>query len=170
MPLSINASTSCKTNFTLIEVNSSESLSLTDAGSSSVSYTYGTGVNKINNAISITGILSSGGRATIDLYSIPQTTFNTVQNVQFTGVKNFSIHNLSTTGGYDFSIRATGTNACTNLFNGGSGNLLVKPYSTFSYNDPFSGFVVSTSQRYVYLQDAGSGVNYKLLVLGMTSG
>ncbi len=71
MPLSINASTSCKTNFTLTEVNSSESLSLTDAGSSSVSYTYGTGVNKINNAISLTGTLSSGGKVTIDLYSIP---------------------------------------------------------------------------------------------------
>lgn len=170
MPLSINASTSCKVNFTLTEVNASESLSLADAGSSSVSYTYGSGTNQINNAISITGVLLSGGRTTIDLYSIPQTTFNTVQNVQFTGVKNITIHNLSTNRGYDFSIRATGTNACTNLFNGGSGNLLVKPNSAFTYNDPFSGFVVSTGQRFVYLQDAGSGVNYKLLVLGMTSG
>jgi hypothetical protein len=170
MPLSINASASCKVNFTLTEVNASESLSLGDAGSSSISYTYGTGVNKINNAISITGVLSSGGRTTIDLYSIPQTTFNTTQNVQFTGVKNITIHNLSTGLGYDFSIRSTGTNACTNLFNGGSGNLLVKPYSAFTYNDPFSGFVVSTGQRFVYLQDAGSGVNYKLLVLGMASG
>lgn len=170
MSLSINASTSCKTNFTLTQVDYSQSLSLTDASSSSASYTYGTGVNQINNAVSITGVLSSGGKTTIDLYSIPQTTFNQVQNIQFTGVKNFSIHNLSTTLGYDFLIRATGVNACTNLFNGESGNLRVKPSSAFSYNDPFSGFVVGVSQRYVYLQDTGSGVSYKLLVLGITSG
>ena len=62
---------------------------------------------------------------------------------------------------------STSSNACTNLFNGGSGNLLVKPYSGFTYNDPYDGFVVSTSQRYVYLDDLGSGVTYKIFVLGL---
>jgi len=77
------------------------------------------------------------------------------------------VYNESTTEGYDFAVQATGTNACKNLFNGGSGNLLVKPYSAFTYNDPFTGASVGSSQRYVQLADQGSGVTYRLIVLGL---
>lgn len=167
MALSISAGKISATNFSLTESNGNESITLSDSLSSTNSFTYGSGSMEITNAVSLTGVISSGGFARIDLYSIPQTTFNFTQNVAFTGVKNFSIQNLATTKGSDFAVVATGTNSCTNLFNGGSGNLLVKPYSGFSYNDPHTGFIVSSSQRYVYLNDAGSGVNYKLFVLGL---
>jgi hypothetical protein len=167
MALSITSSTSYKTSFSLTESRSNESISLTDSNSSSSSYTYGSGNNEITNAVSITGVLSSGGSTQIDLYSINQTTFSATQSIQFTGVKNFTVYNTSSTRGYDFTIVATGTSACTNLFNGGSGNLLVKPYSIFTYNDPFDGCTVSSGQRYLYLKDLGSGVSYKLFVLGL---
>lgn len=167
MALSIATSKVSSVNFTLTETNNAESITLTDSMSSSASYTYGTGINQITNAASITGLLPSGGSVQIDLYSFPQTTFNTTQNIQFTGIKNFTVQNNSTTEGYDFAVRATGASACTNLFNGGSGNLLVKPYSNFSYNDPYTGFVSSSSNRYVYLDDLGSGVLYKVMVLGL---
>lgn len=167
MALSISSSKVSSINFTLTETNGNESMSLSDAMSSSTAYSYGSGTNGITNAVSITGTISSGGSVQIDLYGIDQTTFGTTQSISFTGIKNFTVNNTSTTEGYDFTIAATGSNACTNLFNGGSGNLLVKPYSSFAYNDPYSGFVISTSQRYVYLDDLGSGVSYKLIVLGL---
>lgn len=167
MALSISASTSCKTSFTLTEVNSNESMSLSDSNNSSLSYSYGSGVNQIKNAASITGILPSGGTTRIDLYGINQTTFNASQTIQFTGVKHLSIYNTSTTRGYDFTIVATGANACTSLFNGGSGNLLVKPYACFSYSDPFTGFLAGSSFRYLYLKDLGSGVPYTMFILGL---
>jgi hypothetical protein len=170
MNFSINASISHKVGFTLSEVNSNESLSLSDSNTVSSTYTYGSGSNLIVNAVSITGALPSGGRAIIDLYSIPQTTFRTTQNVVFTGVKNFTVFNTSTSQGYDLIVRATGSNSCTNLFNAGSGNLVVKPYSVHTYNDPYSGFIVSTGQRFVQLIDRGSGASYKVFVLGMSSG
>ena len=167
MSLSISASKTSSINFTLTETNGNESISLADSISSSSAYTYGTGINEITNCVSLTGTLPSGGAYQIDLYSLDQTTFGTTQSIAFTGIKNITIQNTSRTEGYDFVVRATGTSACTNLFNGGSGNLLVKPYSSFSYNDPFSGFAVGPSQRYVYLNDAGSGVSYKLFVFGL---
>lgn len=165
MSLSISATTSLSLSYSLSESNGSETITLADSASSSKAYSYGS--NYITNASSMTGIISSGSSTQIDLYALDQTTFGTTQTVQFTGIKNFTVLNTSTAEGYDFAIAATGSNACTNLFNGGSGNLLVKPYSCFSYNDPYSGFVVSTSQRYVYLDDAGNGAGYKLIVFGL---
>ena len=167
MALQITSSSSNRLSFTLTDTQANTSLSLSDSVSSTTSYTYGTGINQITNTATITGVLSSGGSNQIDLYAFNQTTFDSSQSVQFTGVKNFSVYNTSSTEGYDFAISATGANACTNLFNGGSGNLLVKPNSGFTYNDPYSGFTVSTGQRYVYLNDLGSGVTYKVFVLGL---
>lgn len=167
MALSISSSASFQTSFSLTESQGNESISLNNSNSASNSFTYGSGSNQITNAVAVTGTLTSGGSVQIDLYNISQTTFSSTQSVQFTGVKNFTVYNTSSTRGYDFTIRATGTSACTNLFNGGSGNLLVKPYSIFTQNDPYDGFVVSASQRYIYLNDRGSGVSYKLFVLGL---
>lgn len=167
MALSITSTYTSKASFTLTETNGNESATLSDSKNLSPSFTYGTGNNQITNAVAVTGLLSSGLSTQIDLYAIPQTTFGATQSIVFTGVKYFSVYNESTTEGYDFAVQATGTNACTNLFNGGSGNLLVKPYSSFTYSDPYTGFVVSTGQRYIYLADQGSGVSYKLFVLGL---
>ena len=167
MVLSITATPVNKITYTLSSSNGNQNVSLTDSKNMSVNYTYGSGNNQITNAVTMTGVLSSGQSTQIDLYSLSQTSFVATTNVVFTGVKNFTVYNESTTEGYDFSVQATGTNACTNVFNGGSGNLLVKPYSAFTYNDPFGGANVSSSQRYVYLADQGSGVNYRLIVLGV---
>jgi len=168
MAFSISASVNHKTGFTLVETNANESLSLVDSNNLSMSYSYGSGTNQITNAVSITGILPSGSGIRLDLQALPQNTFGSTQNINFTGIKNFTIYNTSTTQNYNFNISCTGTNACTNLFNGGSGNILVKPYSLFVSNDPFTGFTISASQRYVYLNSSVSGVSYKLLVLGLS--
>jgi hypothetical protein len=156
--------------FSIAETNGGESITLSDSASISNTFYYeanGSGVRTISNAAAITGILSSGDSQQIDLNSVAQKTIGSTQNIAFTGIKHFSVYNLSQTKGYDFTIQATGTNACTNLFNGGSGNLLVKPFSSFSYNDPYTGFTVNSSNRYVYLNDLGSGVFYKLIILGL---
>lgn len=167
MAFTISASRSVSANFALVETNGNESLSLSDSTSSSSAYLYGVSGNEVSNAVAITGLLSSGGTTVIDLYSIPQTTFKTTQSIAFTGIKYIEIDNISTTEGYDFTVCATGTNPCTNLFNGGSGNLLVKPRSSFSYNDPFTGFIVSSTNRNIALDDGGSGVNYKIVIFGL---
>jgi len=161
MALSITSTYTNKISFTLSDDSGTSSASLNDSKNLNSSFTYGSGNNNATNGVAVTGVIPSGSVSQIDLYAMPQSTFASTQNIAFTGVKHFSVYNESTTEGYDFTVQATGSNACTNLFNGGSGNLLVKPYSSFSYNDPYDGFVVSTGQRYVYLADQGSGASYK---------
>lgn len=139
-----------------------------DSNSLSSSYTYGSGNAQITNAVSITGILSSGLSTLINLTSVPQKTFAGTQNISFTGIKHISIINKSESNGYDFNICATGTNAFTNLFNGGSGNLTVKPYSTFSHNSPNYAIPVTSSNKNLFLKDSGSGTTYKVMILGLT--
>ena len=167
MSLSITATYDNKSSFTLTESAAGQSASLADSKTLSSSFTYGTGDNQVTNGVSITGVLPSGGTVEFDLQAISQATFNATQNISFSGVKHFSVYNDSTTEGYDFTITATGTNAFTNIFNGGSGNLIVKPYSSFSYNDVHTGTVVSSTNKSFELNDQGSGVNYKIMVLGL---
>ena len=57
-----------------------------------MSYSYGSGTNQITNAVSITGILPSGSGIRLDLQALPQNTFGSTQNINFTGIKNFTIY------------------------------------------------------------------------------
>ena len=99
---------------------------------------------------------------------MPQETFGNSYNVAFTGVKHISIINKSETDGYDFNLRATGVDAFTNLFNGGSGTLTMKPYSVFSNNSPNYATPVTSGNKYLFMNDSGSGASYKVMVLGLT--
>lgn len=168
MSESIEAVYTNKLNISLSSTIGSMTTSFFDNNSLSSSYSYGSGNNQINNGVSITGTLSSGQSTRFDLTSISQNTFNSNQSISFTGIKHISVYNKSDTDGYEFTVMATGTNACTNLFNGGSGNLLIKPYSSFSYNSPYTAFITNTGQRYLYLTDTGSGTSYKIMILGLT--
>lgn len=129
-------------------------------------FTYGSGEAQINAAVQNTGILSSGGFVNIDLSSVSKTILGYNSTVSFTGVKGFCLINNSTSKNSNIAIRATGTNAFTNLFNGGSGNLLIKPSAGFVYIDPY-GIPVSTGNKNIQIFDiGGSGASYTYSVFG----
>jgi hypothetical protein len=170
MALDINAQQRATVSFTVTDSEAQKSLTLSDAQNQANLYTYeasGSGAFTVSNVAGLTGLLESGLSTQIDLQSVNQQTIGSTQSISFTGIKHISIYNTSTTEGYDLSVQATGTNAFTNLFNGGSGNLLVKPYANFSYVDPYVGLEVSSSQRYLYLNDIGSGTTYKVIIFGL---
>lgn len=144
------------------------SVSISDSNTLTSSYTYGSGTDQVTNCVSMTGVLSSGLSSLIDLTAIPQKTIGSTQNVAFTGIKHLSVYNKSETNGYNFTVCATGTNAFTNVFNGGSGNLMVKPLSSFSINSPVDAIPVSGTQKYLFLKDTGSGTSYKIVIFGLT--
>lgn len=138
------------------------------------SYTYPTGVSigpsEANLSVQQTGVLSSGGYVNIDLTSIEKDAFNVDGVAQFSGVRFIGIVNDSTPSGYNISVTATGSNAFTPLFNGGSGNLLINPMSAFSYNHPYGSLRTSTSSKDIQLNDVGgSGASYSVIVLGDSS-
>lgn len=128
--------------------------------------TYGAAGLLIDAAVTNTGILASGQTLTINLQSLTKTFLGYTSTVVLSGIKGFCVANLATASGQDINVRATGTNAFTNLFNGGSGNLLIKPYSAFIYTDPYKT-PVATGQKNVQLVNvSNTGIPYSYTVAG----
>lgn len=117
----------------------------------------------------LTGILSASEKRSFDFQSINK--FGLCKNltVNFTKIKTLLIHNRETTYGNDINIHATGTAGLTGIFNGGSGNFLIKPYSTFNFSDVYSGVSTSASNSTLTIEDAGgNGAVYRIIVVGNT--
>lgn len=168
--MTIDASYSFSPYFYVKESSGNYSNVYTDKPESISSFTEGTGTFQINGVVKATGIISSGATAQIDLTSLSRTQFGVTYTVPFSGIKAIQISNLSTSSGLDINVRATGSNAFTNLFNGGSGNLLIKPYSAFAYCDPYGSLRTSPTQRLLQLRNtSNSGVPYSVTVMGTRS-
>ena len=172
MSISLNASilANFSINFTETEDNVTVGSDVINKQSIS-SYSYPTGVtigsSEADLSVKQTGVLDSGSYVNIDLTSIEKDSFNVDGVADFSGVRFIGVINDSTASGYDISITATGSNPFTDLFNGGSGNLLIKPSSFFAYNDPYGSLRTSTSSKNIQINDVGgSGANYTAIILG----
>jgi hypothetical protein len=133
-------------------------------------FTYGSGNLEINAAVNSTGVLPSGGSVILNMRAITKNYFDLTSTVGFSGVKVICVANLATTSGIDIKIVATGVDGLTGLFNGGSGNLLIKPYGAFNYSDPYSGIRTSSTNAKLTLTDvSGSGASYSVAILGNLS-
>lgn len=168
--MSINASASitCDINFTMVETGES-SQSEASALAYSQSFTNGTGANNIAYGVLTSGILTSGGSEVINLSGITKRSFGVDNTIVFAKVRGIVVENRSTVYGYDIGIHATGVNAITDLFNGGSGNLMIKPKSPFIYADPISGLDITGTSRLFTIDDiGGSGASWSVIVIGNT--
>lgn len=166
MTIVVTASSLVKTSFNFTETQSSTIRSENESVSANRAYTYGSGSFEIDGAVKTTGILPSGGSVILDVTAMSNTSFGITSTVAFSGIKTITVYNTSTVQNRDINIRATGSNAFTNIFNGGSGNLLIKPYSSFTYNDPYK-LATSPTQKNISLFDvSGSGATYEICILG----
>ena len=148
----------------------------TDAGFTDLFYNNGTGIGEINLGVKTTGYLASGGTTYFDITEMPKEIFYGSITGNFTlGVKAFITTNLwlppssgITAGELPyFTIQATGTNAFTNLFSNGSGNINVTPQSTWGVTN-YVGFFPNENNKLFSFVDSGSGVPYELLIVGVT--
>lgn len=132
-------------------------------------YTYGSGNFEVNLATVVTGVLPSGGSVTIDLTAVSKTYLGLTTSVGFSGIKGIIISNKSANSGWNMSVAATGSNPMTDIFNGGSGNLMIYPYSSFSFNNPY-GIRTSSTKKNITIRDvAGSGAYYSVGIIGTNS-
>jgi|10_taG_2_1085330.scaffolds.fasta_scaffold00467_14 hypothetical protein len=156
-------------NFTLIKAGSN--LQNESAGLAySQALTNGTGSEEINYGVIASGNLPSGGKQYFDLRALEKEVFDLVTSVQFNQVKSIIFENRQTLSGVDIHVYSTGTLALDTLFNGGTGNVLIKPKSCYIYSDPTAGLVVDGTNREVILGDGavGSGAAFTLVVVGTT--
>ena len=129
------------------------------------------GLGYFSNYAKSTGTISAnGGNLEIDLSGVEHQTINgtTVSRI-FEHVNGIVVENSNATGVADILvIGATGDNAWTNGFNGGSGSLTIDPYSSFTYSNYF-GTPVTHDNRMIGVRNTSDRVmNYKYMVLGQT--
>ena len=143
-------------------------------------YTFNSGTGDTNTDISnffdsyakYTGIVESGGISTLNFSGLTHELIDgSTESRSFLHINGFIISNNDTVdSGNILLIRATGTDAFTNLFNGESGNLRINPYGTFQYLDYYGATKVTGSNRLVHIVNTGSttGVTYTYMVVGYT--
>ena len=164
MAISLTAYNKTALNFNFTD---SDTQSTNSAGSEIVStYTYGTGDFQAEAGVYITGLLPSGGTVELDLTQVPEVFFGVDGTVQYSGIKFIGLGNASTVENYNMTITASGQYGLSGLFNDNSGNIMIKPYSTFSYNDPYAGLPTSVTNKKIQINDMGSGALYTITILG----
>tara|TARA_B100000809_G_C14884912_1_gene440574 strand:- start:45 stop:590 length:546 start_codon:yes stop_codon:yes gene_type:complete len=139
--------------------------------------TAGTPTNWFNGYAKSTGTIASGATLNVSFISVPHQAITGGEvNRNFTHINAFYFESTSATGVDDkFIIRATGTDAFTNLFYGGSGDhngQPVRAYAPFNYVD-YYGTDVAVSNRALTIYNAGylggpAGLDYKYMVVGAT--
>lgn len=140
----------------------------------SVSYsqalTAGTGSLGVNGVFNLqSGLIDPSGSHLIDFSSLSQGIVGGTMTLTFNNIKSLCITNLSSTTGEDLSVRATGSNTFTEPFNGGSGNILVKPAASYVYSDPYTGATVDGSNKNLQIYNAGTGTGaFTIIAVGVT--
>ena len=170
MAKTIQAKTLAQVSYTFTETTTNRSITDSDSYQNASNYTFSSsgGDFTVNNVARATGQLPSGGVVNIDTTAFAVEALGNSYNINFTGVKSIVIQNNSTVQGFDFNVAATGSNALTELFNGGSGNIIVKPYSSYITNDPYIGLISDSIHKFISIMDGGSGCLYNVSIAGLT--
>jgi hypothetical protein len=169
----LSAKSLAQIQYTISDSSTSQASTKTDNSQNACDFTYGTGNFQVNSVVKTTGVIPSGSNLSINFGSYNSVDFGVTGVASFKTIKSIVISNTSTSSGVDLNIRATGVNAATSFFNGGSGNLLIKPYSSFIYNDPHGGINTSTANRLqlhnvASTSGTSSGVaSYSITVMGI---
>ena len=148
-----------------------------------ITYSDGGGTGQVNMGVLATGRLAPNGSIYYDFSAFPKTTFGLTSNLSFeSGVKGIVISNTwNGSGGTGYlptgfpvgqlpyiTIAATGVNAFTELFNGGSGGFRLHPKSSWSYTD-YAGVFPTASNKVLSITDtSGSGCQFSIGVIGVT--
>jgi|TARA_R100000306_G_scaffold9633_1_gene12585 hypothetical protein len=135
--------------------------------------TGGTPTSYFNEYAKFTGLVASGETITIDFSGVDHQAITGGDITKsFTHINTFYFEPTSSTGVDDtYIVKATGTDAFTNLFYGGSGGPSghpVRAYSPFNYVD-YYGTAVAGDNRLITIYNS-SDVNqaYKYMVVGFT--
>jgi hypothetical protein len=136
----------------------------------STGVTSGTGSLKINAIYNLqTASVSSGSSYATNFFALTQDIVGGSMPMVFNNLKTIVVENLSHTTGEDLSIRATGSNPLTEIFNGASGNLLIKPASTYMYSDIYTGATIDTSNKNLQVTNLGTGnILFNIIAIGVT--
>ena len=145
----------------------------------SLVYNYGTGqlgsgintgtptTSQVNLFVKSSGNISAGDYVVLDFSSYPKYNIGLESTISFSGLKGLVIENANSGTGEILNIRATGANAFTNIFNGGSGNLNINPLGTYMYTDIYDTDVSSSNKLLYIHNESVTGINYQIVAVGV---
>ena len=194
MAITVSAVPQFQLTYTLTETSPSTFDSLFDSvgsatssestiGGSKITFSDGTGTGAVNMGAELTGTLPSGGSIDFNITSFEKSSYGVAGTVDFSsGVKAITVVNTYSGGlsgwpasGYSpsdmprLTLSATGVSGYSGLFNADSGNLALRPYSTFAFSD-YVGIPVVGDQKVLTLTDLdGSGCSYEITVVGVAT-
>ena len=121
----------------------------------------GVQVREIDSIYNIGGLtIASGATGVFDLRNLSQSVFGSQYSLSLTGIKGLIIENRATGVNEVLLLKATGINAFTNIFHGGTGGpegVKIGPGGAYFYSDPYAGTPVSATNSVLNLINAGSG-------------
>lgn len=130
----------------------------------------GTGNFEINYGVMKSGYLETGNTVIFDFRNISKNIFDIISTISFTGIKSIIIENRSTGVDWDLDLHATGANGLSGMFNGGSGDLKIKPYGVWTYSDVMSGENIGNGNKELTIENNNgmTGVDWTMVVVGVT--
>lgn len=175
MAINSSASFNNRVNYSINDAYGTTSSTEADSQTVTASYTQGTGNFQINTGATITGVLTAFESKRIDLYNdgtgVLKIEFGVTGGKPMDKIKHMSVYNTSTVAGYNIELATTGTNSVDEILGSvadGTGVQVIRPYSSFPYNDPYAGTTIGSSNKYIYVNDvAGSGASFKILIMGV---
>lgn len=167
--------TNTTTNSSSTSLGGSQSSRENASTSQSYSMVSGTGVsaapgNFFDSYAKYTGVLQSGSILTLNFSGLTHELIDdSTENRVFSHINGFEISNNATGSGEILLVQATGSDAFTNIFNGGSGNIKVNPYGSFQYLDYWGATKVTGSNRLLNIVNNGTtGIEYQYMAVGYT--
>jgi len=158
-------------NISITETDGNTTKTEIDSLGYSVSLTQGTGTGQVNGQAKITGNIASGDTLQVDFEAITKNQFGAPYTLNFSEIKAFVFYNEGTGINDSINVLATGSNALTGIFNGTTGNIVIKPYGTYSYFDYYGDLESASNHRYLYFVNnspESGGLDYSYVVIGVT--
>ncbi len=169
MTLTNTANLDCSIDFTALETNSLSRISDIGSVGASVSLSQGTGTEQIDCCWHDVRTASGNSSDFLDLSSLRFTLFDQEGTVSFNKIRGIIVKNQSESSGDIITIAATGSNAFTRPFNGGSGNQPVYAKSAANFYNPIEGWTVDSTHKYLSIRnETVSGINYEIAIVGVT--
>ena len=197
MAISASATPALTMSYTVTDTQTDRTISESaTAGFSTLTFANGTGLSQVDMGVTITGILPAGGSTVFNLTGLPKTVFGKTIDVNFSQwyaatfpptrpgnrirgvlIRNTWEHPSGTPpASFEISeypyltVMATGSNGCTPLFNGGTGDYKIMPDSAWMFIDSIGVQILDgpSATNELGLIDSGSGVPYELSIVGTT--
>jgi hypothetical protein len=144
---------------------------VTDIGSvtSELSLIYGTGLSQCDAIFHDVIELPANSSISLDFTDLTRVLFDQEGTLNFNKVRGICVKNQSEDSIGIVNVLATGSNAFTDPFNGGSGNIPVYPTTSFLLSNTILGWDSGPGHRHISVANpSATGVTIEIAVVGVT--